>query len=118
MKEKFEKAKNWIKENKDAIIGFACYGVVLVGGGILIGKAAKALKSEPAFTELPIPENWDAGKVAWVARDKAGDVAGFVADIPADKLADIGEALRNTLAPNEFKYANIFVSYLNEEVVE
>ncbi len=116
MKEKFEKAKNWIKEHKDDIAAATYYGVLFVGGGILVHKCVKALKSGPAFTELPVPENWDAGKVAWVAQDKAGDCAVFVADIPADKLTGIGEALRDTLAPKEFKYANIFVTFLNEEV--
>ena len=115
IKEKFEKAKNWIEENKSEIALCAYYGVVLIGGGILIGKSVKALKVLSSRKELPIPENWEVGKVTWLIQDKTGS-AGFVANIPADKLDGIGEALHNTLAPQEFKFANIMVSYFDEEL--
>ena len=89
---KFEKAKNWIKENKYEIAEYACYAAAAVSGGVLICKSVKAYRAAKLIKELPIPENWGHGKVTWLLGDPTG-VMGHVADIPVEQLPTVGESL-------------------------
>lgn len=114
MKEKFENAKNWIKENKEEIVRYACGAAMMIGGGILVGKTVKILLDARKIVSMPIPEDWGHGTVERLSSDPTGVIA-FVTDIPTTDLATLGESLAKIPVPEQFKYTNILLTCVENE---
>jgi hypothetical protein len=113
---KFEKAKNWIKENKEEIVRYTCYGAGIIAGGILIGKSVKYLKDARQIVKMPVPEDWGHGTVDALHSDPTGVLA-FVVNIPTTDLATVGDSLATIPVPEQFKYANILLTCVEDEFV-
>lgn len=112
---KFEKVKNWIEENKAEIAYYACTGAMVVGGGLLIGKVVKNVLDARKIVDMPVPENWGHGKVEGLHSDPTGVVA-FITNIPTNDVSTLGESLAKIPVPEKFKYTNILMTCVEEEI--
>lgn len=111
---KFEKAKNWIKENREDIARYACYGAIAIGGGLVVGKIVKNLVDARQIVNMPVPENWAHGTVDHLHSDPTGVLA-MVINIPTADLATLGDSLAQIPVPEQFKYSNILMMCVEEE---
>lgn len=106
------KVKNFVKENwKGIAIGA---GTVALGAvGIRYGKQLVASRK---VERLPIPENWELGKMTWFSKDPTGNVVGIV-DIPRSNLASLGESLTNLDIDEKFDKVAVLAAF-TDKVVE
>lgn len=101
------KVKNFVKDNWGGIlIGAAVAGLGIAGGRYVVTKVRMR-----DVELLPIPKDWDLGKLGYFSKDPSGSVAVMV-DIPMDELSRLGENVAKLNIDEKFDTVGALMTFV------
>ena len=111
IKEGARKVKDFVSENWKGIVVGSCAVVLGAAGAKYVVRCVKFKDVK----SLPIPENWNLGKMTVFSEEPTGNVIGLV-DIPRNELASFGEHVSKLNIDEKFDKVALLAAFTDKAI--